>query len=1125
MNRSFVGCAVGVCLFLATAAPAATITGTVKTSTGNNPSGAVTIKASNGASTTTTSPTWSTYTLAVPDGWTGCLVASFAPGGNYLVNVPAYHAVTNAAGAYVKDFTLQVGTVENLSGTVTASGGGGVSNVLVYASSGSGGGGLTSADGSYVFGVVAVGPPPNKWSGIVTPQKDGFTFAPAQATYVSKTTPISGCNFVATASGGGDTQAPTWPQGAVLSATNLTSSGCSLFWTAAQDGVGVVGYRLYRSAETSVYATVVGTTNTALSSLSSRTLYTFAVQAYDAAGNASTNGPSVQFTTAAALSATNKIAFTRYVGPGVWNLWTMNRDGTGQAVLLNTSTEDRMPRFSADGSKIAFTRNTGGTGDVYTVSAEGGDLTNLTADLPNSAFSGRFSWNGSQLCFDYCAGTTNHDIYVMNSDGTGKRAVVSNPLGDDTTPAFSPDSQWLVFQRKTVWSDTDPRSVICKVRTNGNDFAVLTDNSELDEMPVFTSDGTHILFKRGGRSAGPAGQIYRMDVNGGSLTNLTNNGVQNDSPAVSPEGDLYAFMSISGGDMEIFTMNTDGSGQTQLTDNSVADFDPSFSPASGGGGGSSTLPPVATNRLVVSRHTTQPWFAKLVLMDTSGSNEVDLTEGTIYGDGIPHFNPQGTKIVFVRNLKSGMSTTGDITVIQADGKGLTNLTSDVADSCNAPHWSWDGARITYDRRTVSGTAINHDIYVMDADGKNKTLVLGGAMSGQADDSSPFFSPDGRWIVFQRMIAMGDVTNRTEIWKVEIATGRTVQLTQKDTALGTSDQVDETPTWSADGKAVLFKRGLSPNPTDLWAVNAEDGSNLRQMTTAGLPVGYGYYAYEGDCIFYQTYVGTTSETTSEIYRMNTDGSGAVRITDNSGSDIDASPSPRSGGALPVAPVIAVSTNRLSPECTVGQTAAAAELVVRNAGGGTLTYAVGTNAAWVSVSPINGTCLREHDVLSVAYDTDGLSAGDYAAAVTVAAAGATNSPCEVAISLHVKETWEDGFNAWARNKGLPAGAEGPSDDPDHDGFVTLSEYIADTQPASSNSFLRIAGISLGPPVSVLFEPSSTGRVYTLQANTNGLGAGDWFDVGGQTRLPGLGGTDLLEDEHGAGAIFYRVKVELP
>jgi chitodextrinase len=75
---------------------------------------------------------------------------------------------------------------------------------------------------------------------------------------------------------------PSVPQGMTFTATTQTS--VSLAWTASTDNVGVAGYRLYRNGVS------VGTTqglSSVYGALTCGTSYTFALEAYDAAGNVS----------------------------------------------------------------------------------------------------------------------------------------------------------------------------------------------------------------------------------------------------------------------------------------------------------------------------------------------------------------------------------------------------------------------------------------------------------------------------------------------------------------------------------------------------------------------------------------------------------------------------------------------------------------------------------------------------------------------------------------------------------------------------------------------------------------------------------------------------------------------
>ena len=1201
------------CIAAITGIHAATITGTVKNIAGN-PIQGVTIKATNGATATTTTSPPGGYTLTVPDGWSGYLVASFKPSTAYIPNSPAYRTITNASGTVAsQDFTMQMPVTpapETLSGTVSASGGGGLANVLVYAAA-NGGGDITAANGTYNIGILpSAGTPPLKWSGTITPLKSGSTFTPASLTYTNQTVPISGANFTEQSL---DTQAPTWPQGSTLTASGTTFSATTLTWTAAQDNIGVTGYKIYRNSEQTPVATVIGALTTTVSSLSPQTTYTFRVEAYDAASNPSTTGPSTQVTTAAVPGG--KIAFCRQAAAGssVWSIWTMDKAGGNQTAVLSSGLQDRMPRISRDGTKIVFDRITSSmplSGDVYVMNADGTGVTNLTADLSGSAMGARFSWDGSKICFEYNATASdgNAEIYVMDVNGQNKTLVFGGSMtnqGDDSTPAFSPDGQWIVFQKKTG-TDT---STICKVKTDGTGFVQLT-TGNLDEMPVFVPDGTKILFKRGG-AAGVNAEIYRMGSDGGSPQDLTNTSSDiEDSPAVTPEGDLYAFMASSTdlNGMEIYTMNTDGTGRTRLTNNSVADFDPSFSavpssdtqaptwptgaaltasgttytattltwpaasdnvgvtgyhiyknaeatPCATVTSGTSTtvtgltpgtsytfkaeaydaagnqsntgpstavattaLPTTITDRLVVSRHTEAPsgqgslGKAKIVLMNMDGSNEVDLTDGTFF-DTLPYCNPQGTKIVFARISMSGTTRNSEVMLINVDGSGLTNLTADVADPCNCPHWSWDGTRICYDRSTTpAGGGIDGDLYMMDADGSNKTMVLGGSMSGEGDDSSAFMSPDGRWLVFQRLVSP-EPNPRSEIWKVNIATGAATQLSQLTAG---ADQIDETPSWSPDGQTIVFKRGKDL-ACDLWALDPAGGNERNVTNKTNEPIGEAHYTFDGQYIFYQTNTGGVDPNTSEVFRMDSNGSNQIQLTNNSLPDWDPAPSPRSGGG---SPAISSSLTSLSPSCVSGQNAASAEILLRNTGGGTLNYTLSGNAAWLAATPGSGSCGYEQDVVAITYTTADLTAGDHTANLTITATGATNSPLVIPVSLHVKEIWEDEYTAWKVGAGLPTGKDGAYDDPDGDGQSNVLEMFAKTDPINPASRLHIDSVTVNSIQFTIQFASAMGVVYQVQKSSD-LTSG-WTDTGAP--ISGTGGTVTANValSGGCSKLFVRVRI---
>jgi chitodextrinase len=81
-----------------------------------------------------------------------------------------------------------------------------------------------------------------------------------------------------------DTQAPSVPAG--LNTSGRTETSVDLSWSASTDNVGVTGYGLYRN-EAAAGSTSAATRSYSFTGLTCGTSYTFAVDAYDAAGNRS----------------------------------------------------------------------------------------------------------------------------------------------------------------------------------------------------------------------------------------------------------------------------------------------------------------------------------------------------------------------------------------------------------------------------------------------------------------------------------------------------------------------------------------------------------------------------------------------------------------------------------------------------------------------------------------------------------------------------------------------------------------------------------------------------------------------------------------------------------------------
>lgn len=104
-----------------------------------------------------------------------------------------------------------------------------------------------------------------------------------------------------------DTQPPSWLGGSALTASSIGLTSLALTWGAAVDNVGVVAYKVFQDG--AIRATVSGAVSLLnVTGLAACTAYTFKVEAYDAEGNGSTDGPSATVQTLTPLDAIGRLS-------------------------------------------------------------------------------------------------------------------------------------------------------------------------------------------------------------------------------------------------------------------------------------------------------------------------------------------------------------------------------------------------------------------------------------------------------------------------------------------------------------------------------------------------------------------------------------------------------------------------------------------------------------------------------------------------------------------------------------------------------------------------------------------------------------------------------------------------
>lgn len=283
------------------------------------------------------------------------------------------------------------------------------------------------------------------------------------------------------------------------------------------------------------------------------------------------------------------------------------------------------------------------------------------------------------------------DIYIMNADGTGVTNLTNSWTGPDTSaksvewhPSLNVAGTKIVFASNGNPLATNPTGdhEIFAMNTDGTGVEQITSNAVFDGHPFWRPDGTAIVFSR---NVGGTSQVFRVDYPGGAgqIAVTTSGGGH---PTYSPNNALGAgtgykivFGSdrLTGGgpDWEIYYVD-DAAGEgglTQVTTNTVLDAMPSWSPDgtriafhSDRGPGAFPLPSMGV-------YTINPVGIKV--------EALVIDESRFDGQPYYKYNDSG-RLVYVREGKDtpvppGGSLTGsnkDITTIRVNGTEQNVLT-------------------------------------------------------------------------------------------------------------------------------------------------------------------------------------------------------------------------------------------------------------------------------------------------------------------------------------------------------------------------------------------------------------------------------------------------------------------
>lgn len=270
------------------------------------------------------------------------------------------------------------------------------------------------------------------------------------------------------------------------------------------------------------------------------------------------------------------------------------------------------------------------------------------------------------------------------------------------------------------------------------------------------------------------------------------------------EGLIALTLRVPDGGLQIFTIHPDGTSRKQLT--------------SEGQSGVPTWSRDGTRIAFMSIRNNHAWVA---VMKADGSEQKMLVEGMA-----PDWSPDGTEIAY-------SSPDGQTWVMNADGSEKKQVThSDTYKS--RPTWSHDGKRMAFIliQNPRDPKDPQPQIGIMNADGSKERLLTKEKrenvrinadgkktlLETAYDANAPSWSP-----VDDRIAFWSGIENRYgQIWVIRADGTGSKQLTDDPNHRNSDD-----PSWSPDGKKILFSTGRSGR-NELWVMNA-DGSAERRVS--------------------------------------------------------------------------------------------------------------------------------------------------------------------------------------------------------------------------------------------------------------------------------------------------------
>ncbi len=502
-------------------------------------------------------------------------------------------------------------------------------------------------------------------------------------------------------------------------------------------------------------------------------------------------------------------------------------DLSGRRLNLSRSpSDDISPVVSPDGRWTAFASDRGHVAALYVVRLDGSGLRRISRRLfsvgESGAVAAQISWSPDSRRVAVTA-SGSYPVQILYITGLGGHGRVIS--GNADTPLWSPDGHLLAYTHFPGGP------------SNMNEVRIVTSTGDA-VWRVRGKGLRHPAWSRSGRLAlGVGGRTIRVyDRNGRLLSSFPGQAF-----AWSPGGSRLASLNagrlevrVNGTGLPILSVRVLAPSQifTQGAENPVVWTGKNRVRISSDVGWKGvdvstgkTLRPeqnlqqTSADSSLVVRQTPAGTNVDLEVAARNGSNRRTVARAPACAGGAPfgnvQFTPDGRSLVYQSDCRE---PSADLYAIAADGTGLRRLTH-TREHEVSPSLSPDGRSVAYSRLDAAGLNCHGcpgTIWVMDASGRHQRELT---QPTEAYDGSPSWSPDGREILFSRSSA----TRPGELFVVPVAGGKARDL----------HIAGEAPVWGPRRIAYIGRDGPS-----IWTI-AADGTDRRKIASGSTPLCLGW----------------------------------------------------------------------------------------------------------------------------------------------------------------------------------------------------------------------------------------------------------------------------------------------